>query len=166
MFDLGRTLEAGDVPLPGAVETLDAVLHMTDASGVPAALTLVSDWTRPDDPEEAQRDRLEYYALLERIGLRTFFEPVERMVTISSEVGVFKPDPAIFRAALDKIVPGAPFSDALFITEKWEHVEEARDLGLSAIHFKAPGESSGEVDQLIDLIPLIQAFVEGTDTVA
>ena len=108
MFDLGRTLEIDETLLPGAEQTLQAVSNMIDPNCVPVALTLVSDWTLPTEPEEAERDRRRYYELLEKIGLREFFEPVERMVTISSEVGVYKPDSAIFRAGLDKIALDTP----------------------------------------------------------
>ena len=57
------------------------------------------------------------------------------------------PDPAIFRAALDRLQPGFPFHQAVFVTERLEHVQAARALGMLAVHFKGPGQATGEVER-------------------
>jgi hypothetical protein len=49
LFDLGKTLEDGDVLLPGARETLRALQAMRDSNGEAAVLTLVSDFDMPDN---------------------------------------------------------------------------------------------------------------------
>ena len=36
---------------------------------------------------------------------------------------------------------------------------EARRLGLRAIHFQGPGQNTGDVDRLVDVIPLIQKLL-------
>jgi len=58
-----------------------------------------------------------------------------------------------------KKIPGLRFSDILFITEEQTHVKAARRLKMQAVHFKGPGESTGDVDNLTDLIPLVQRFL-------
>jgi FMN phosphatase YigB (HAD superfamily) len=73
---------------------------------------------------------------------------------------IFKPDERIFRKAIDKINPDGAFRDTMFITERRPHVEAARGLGMQAIHFQGPGQTTGDVQRLIDLVPLIRAFVE------
>ena len=160
LFDLGRTLEVNDVLLPGAKETLQAIRELRDASGQPPALALLSDYFPTERELAGWRDQ--YITLLDRLALREFFEPVDKQVTISTEFVelVFKPDPRVFRAAIDKINPGAPFEDTVFITERLAHVTRARDLGMRAIHFQGPGEVTGDVRRLIDLVPLVKAFVE------
>lgn len=163
LFDLGDTLEAQDVLLPGAHETLRAIRQMRDGAGDPAVLCLVSDFAMPDGPDQVPVIRRRYYDILDGLGIRAFFEPVSERVTLSTEVGAFKPDARVFRCAVDKIDPTLGLGDALFITENREHVREARTLGLQAIHFKGPGQVDGEVEQLADLLPLVEKFLAGAD---
>src|SRR4051812_37263533 len=103
LFDLGNTLEDQDVDalLPGALETLQAIQAMRAPGGEAAALALVSDFDTPDNPDQLPIIRRRYLEILDRLGIRSFFEPVEERVTLSSEVGVFKPDEKIFRAAIE-----------------------------------------------------------------
>jgi FMN phosphatase YigB (HAD superfamily) len=98
LFDLGKTLEDGDVLLPGARETLQAIQAMRDSDGEAAVLALVSDFAMPDNPEQIPLIQQRYYELLDKLGIRSFFEPVADRVTLSTEVGVSKPDEKIFRA--------------------------------------------------------------------
>lgn len=149
-FDLGDTLESDDVLLPGALETLRGIQELRSSGGEPAILGLISDF---DMASEA------YYAILDLLGIRSFFEPVQARVTLSSEVGVFKPDRRIFEAAIDRIDPGLTFGDAMFVTENLSHTEAARELGMRAIHFRGPGQQSGDVEALPDLIPLVRIFL-------
>jgi FMN phosphatase YigB (HAD superfamily) len=160
LFDLGDTLEQNDILLPGALDMLQAVQQLHDPNGRPPVLGLVSDFFPLT--EEIARRQQEYYDLLQRLHIRSFFEPVEERVTLSTEMVsfIFKPDERIFRKAVDKINPGGAFSDTMFITEKRSHVEAARALGMKAIHVRAPGQTTGDVQHLIDLVPLIRDFVE------
>jgi FMN phosphatase YigB (HAD superfamily) len=159
LFDLGNTLEHQDVLLPGARETLQAIQEMRDHSGEAVALALVSDFDMPDDPEQIPIIRQRYYEILEGLSIRSFFEPVAGRVTLSSEVGVFKPDEKIFRAAIEKINEGLCFGDVVFVTENRGHVIETRRLGMRAIHFQGPGQNAGDVDWLVDVIPLVQELL-------
>src|SRR5262245_32045167 len=139
-FDLGKTLEDGDVLLPGARETVTAIQQLRDAEGGPVMTGLISDFDTPTpaDPLPAIRER--YVAILVTPGIRALFEPIARRATLSFEVGVFKPDPKIFRAALDKMEPDLPFAAAFFVTENLAHVQAARQLGMRAVHFRGPGQ--------------------------
>jgi len=157
LFDLGNTLEENDVPLPGAREMLEATAALRDQSGQPAVrLGLVSDFFEPGAPEEIPQIREQYFAILDRIGIRDLFEPVNDHVTLSTEVGSAKPAEAIFRAATDRA--GATFAETLFITENLGHVLAARRLGMAALHFRGPGQTSGDVASLPELVPIIRAF--------
>jgi FMN phosphatase YigB (HAD superfamily) len=163
LFDLGNTLEdqeRGEL-LPGASETLEAIQAMRDAKGNAPVLALVSDFGNiPATPEQIQTSQREYVAILRDLGILRYFEPVAQRVTLSSEVGATKPSKKIFRAAIDKIGGGLLFQDVMFITERKSHVRAARRLKMKAIHFKGPGETSGDVNLLLDLIPLIRDFSE------
>lgn len=160
LFDLGNTLESGGVLLPGAMETLHAVASFR-MEGQPApALGLLSDFHMPRQPQDVAAIQQQYYDLLDDLGIREFFEPVAQHVTLSTEVGVFKPEAAMFRAAASKLSPDLDFKDVLFITENRNHVLAARLLGLVAVHLRGPGQSDADVDTLAGLLPLIRQFLE------
>jgi FMN phosphatase YigB (HAD superfamily) len=151
LFDLGDTLiDGAQHLLPGALELLTAASKMVDPAGDTVELALVSDFD--DDPQE-------YYAILDDAGLASWFDPLPQRVTLSVEVGVYKPDAAIFRAAVDKISNGLPFDHAVFITENPQHVLAARVLGLGAIHLKGPGQTSGDVADLFAARPLLESLI-------
>jgi len=161
-FDLGNTLESDDVLLPGALETLTQIAEIKDDTGRAVLLGLISDFTPATTPEQIPAIQAEYYDIIGRLGIRSFFEPVAERVTLSTEVNVRKPDPAIFRRAIEKLDPAASFADSLFVTENLAHVRAARRLGMRAMHFRGPGQLTGDIISLPDLVPLVRDFVEGT----
>jgi FMN phosphatase YigB (HAD superfamily) len=163
LFDLGQTLEdvvdREDVLLPGARETLEAIRAMRDSNGEVPVLALVSDFGDiPATPEQILASQKAYCKLLEKLGIRSFFEPVAQRVTLSTEVGRPKPDKKIFQTVIEK-VPGLHFADVMFITEDRQHVEAARHLNMQAIHVKGPRQTTGDIDKLVDLIPHIRRFL-------
>jgi FMN phosphatase YigB (HAD superfamily) len=163
LFDLGETLEdvvdGEDILLPGARQTLEAIRAMRDSNGEAPVLALVSNFGDiPANPEQILASQKEYYKLLEKLGIRSFFEPVAQRVTLSTEVGRPKPDKKIFQAVIEKI-PGLHFVDVMFITEDRSHVQAAHHLGMQAIHFKGPRQIMGDIDKLVDSIPHIRRFL-------
>jgi len=160
LFDLGDTLEHNDRLQPGATATLRALRDLRDSDGSPVVLALVSDFTMPASENQIAGLRREYLGLLKRLGIRRFFEPVAKRVTLSTEVGVFKPDRKIFQAVLDKLGDHVHFHDVVFVTENRGHVDAARSLGMSAIHLRGPAQPAGEVDQLSDLPQLVRRFLQ------
>jgi epoxide hydrolase-like predicted phosphatase len=85
-------------------------------------------------------------------GLRAFitrqkFEDVFDEMIISAEVGLIKPDPRIYRFALEKI--GAQPEESVFLDDVLINVEAARSVGMSAIHFTQPEETLKELKQLL-----------------
>ena len=55
---------------------------------------------------------------------------------ISGEIGLLKPDPAIFQYTLSRIHHTA--QECLFIDDSLANIESARALGFTAIHFQSP----------------------------
>lgn len=159
LFDLGDTLEHDDVLLPGAREVLTAVSGLSDSAGDSVQIGVISDFTMPQAPSEIPAIRQEYQDLLKQLGLLSFFSPDAKRVTLSTEVGKFKPDRKIFRAALDKFAPALRFADALFVTENQGHVAAARRLGMEAVHFQGPGQTTGEIQELAALVPIVEAWL-------
>lgn len=159
LFDLGRTLEDQDELLPGASQMLEAVAELRDELSQPPGMGLVSDFDMPRVPGDIAGIRAQYVAIIERLGIRKFFDPLDRGVTLSTDIGVFKPDERVFRAALDKFGANLPFAAALFLTEHPGHIRAARALGMRAVHFKGPGQTTGDITHLMDFVPLARDFV-------
>jgi len=143
MLDLGDTLIHDEVPLPHVVEALGALKQFVTTSGEPLAVCLVSDFNMPDPPPTlAKIDVLfrAYLEILDHAGLRSFFEPVEQHVTLSTHAGVFKPDRKIFETAIKRLGVGADLDECLFITEDVDHIKACRDLGMNTLTFGQTGK--------------------------
>src|SRR5512133_1866380 len=114
------------LPLADVEEALLAAVRFRAYPEVPGALArlraggarlaVVSNWD------------VSLHDVLERTGLRALLDAV----VISAELGVAKPDPAIFRAALDRL--GATAADAMHVGDSLEaDVAGARAAGLEAV---------------------------------
>ncbi|MFQ5942736.1 MAG: HAD family hydrolase [Anaerolineales bacterium] len=66
---------------------------------------------------------------------------------ISAEVGLVKPDPAIYQLALDRLEVEADRS--IFVDDFERNINAARELGMHAILFRDPDSAKAEVDNLI-----------------
>ena len=162
LFDLGDTLETGEQLRPGAMATLRGIHQLGDG----LHLALLSDVEQPVTADDETRIRGEYEALLGRLGIRSFFEPTARWITLSSEVGAHKPDQATFRRAMRKAGADVTFADVMFITENADHIRRARQLGMRAVQVPVPGRPPGEADvpdvaALEELIGMVEQFVNG-----
>jgi epoxide hydrolase-like predicted phosphatase len=85
-------------------------------------------------------------------GLRSFitrqkFEDVFDEMIISAEVGLVKPDPRIYRLALEKL--GAQPGESVFLDDVLVNVEAARSAGMSAIQFTQPETALEELKKLL-----------------
>ena len=102
MFDLGGTLldETTMQVFPGVLDALGSIKNLHTSDQQPLRMAIVSNFKMPDG--DAQPDQIktlfdEYVAILEQAGMRPFFEPVESRVTLSTHVGVRKPDCRVFQ---------------------------------------------------------------------
>jgi FMN phosphatase YigB (HAD superfamily) len=159
LFDLGNTLESQNVLRPGAREAVIAIAAMRDNHGERPRLGLISDFHEAATPGAIPAIVGEYRQLLQDLALESLFRPFDQAITLSTQVGVRKPDARIFRAALDKFDPAARFADAIFITEDTGHVAAARGLGMQAVHLRGPDQPTGEVQNLGDLAPHVQRLL-------
>ena len=69
------------------------------------------------------------------------------VVVISSEVGMMKPDPAIFELALKGL--GASPAEAAFVDDTRLNVEAARKIGIHGIVFRNTGQMRSELEALL-----------------
>jgi epoxide hydrolase-like predicted phosphatase len=85
-------------------------------------------------------------------GLRPYMES-EKFVdafdalTISAEVGVMKPDPAIFQHALDQL--GVKPKEAVFVDDFSENITGCEAIGMRGIHFKSMEQTLKDLNKLL-----------------
>jgi len=65
---------------------------------------------------------------------------------VSGDVGLVKPDPAIYHRLFDAY--GLDPADLYFIDDSLPNVETARSLGMTAHHFAGAGALRGEMEAL------------------
>lgn len=161
MFDLGNTLEREGEVVPGAREMLLDVRAMLDGQGDAPVSVLVSDFTMPGTSAEIPALKQQYYDIVEKLGLGDIFKPFDSRVTLSTEVGAFKPDARIFRRAIDKVSFNMPFGRSVFLTENQEHVVAARQLQIAALQLKTPGHPGGDVDNIVGFASIVRSWLDG-----
>jgi 2-haloacid dehalogenase len=71
-----------------------------------------------------------------------FFECFDEMV-ISGEVGLVKPEPAIYELLLERI--GRPANECLFIDDNSSNILTADQLGIQTIQFRSPAQLHSEL---------------------
>lgn len=69
-------------------------------------------------------------------------------VFISAEVGLLKPDPRIYRLALERL--GVAPQEAVFVDDFPENVAGARAVGMHAIQFRDSGQARAEVEAVLN----------------
>lgn len=105
--------------VPGPIEGTVTLLKRLKKAGLPLyALTNFSAETFP-----IMRRRYDFLNLFEYI-------------LVSGEVGLIKPDPAIYHLLLEKI--GRQASECVFIDDSIKNVTAARELNFDAIRFETP----------------------------
>jgi hypothetical protein len=142
LFDLGLTLiDSQDRPFPHVKEALRTIQSFTTVHRKPLLTGLVSDFDLPVPPATPAKIAAifrRYLAVLDATGLRPFFEPVQRRVTLSTHAGVLKPGRKIFETALGRLRSKASLKECLFITENPDHIRVARTtLRMSALQFRS-----------------------------
>ena len=70
-------------------------------------------------------------------------------VIISDQVGLRKPDPAIYTLTAAKI--GIPPSSCVFVDDTAANLPAARDLGMAAVHFADTNSGVAEIERLLNM---------------
>jgi putative hydrolase of the HAD superfamily len=78
---------------------------------------------------------------IDSLGLSHCFHAIAN----SSRLGVAKPDPAFFQAALQ--LAEAPPEDALFIDDTLENIDSASRLGITSHHYRCPSLMAAFLEQ-------------------
>ena len=83
----------------------------------------------------------------ERESERYGFEDLTDTIVYSHEVGVVKPDPAIYLLACDRL--GVRPEEVVFLDDREPAVEGARAVGMSAVLYRDNAQAIGEVELLL-----------------
>jgi 2-haloacid dehalogenase len=111
--------------IPGTVEIL------RELKGLEADLAALSNWSAETFPLVRRN-----YDFLD------WFDPL----ILSGEVGVAKPDPAIFHHLLQEL--DLPAQACLFIDDSFPNIEEAKRLGFATIHYETPDQLREELREI------------------
>jgi hypothetical protein len=164
IFDLGMTLiDDTQHPFSHVEDALTAIAEFETADGDALRSCLVSDFAMPTPPVTDAKVTArfnEYLEVLDRSGLRAFFEPVEERVTLSSHAGVLKPDRKIFEKALQRLGANVSLDECLFITENASHIEAARTaLKMKTLRFRSTGSDEFDFDDWAEAPALVANLV-------
>jgi putative hydrolase of the HAD superfamily len=85
-------------------------------------------------------------------GLRPYLEREKfadafDALTISAEVGMMKPDPAIFQHALEQV--GVKPKEAVFVDDFSENITGCESIGMRGIHFKSVEQTLKDLKKLL-----------------
>jgi epoxide hydrolase-like predicted phosphatase len=72
-------------------------------------------------------------------------------MVFSAEIHLMKPDPRIYRLALDRL--GVEAEAAFFVDDSRPNVDGARRLGMKAVHFRNPRETRQALIKLLTELP-------------
>ena len=136
VLDLGETLLHGDQLFPHVPEALTALRKLRTSDGTRLQLCLVSDFTMANGTS-VRTLFSQYLRILDSVGLRRFFLPVGRHVTLSTHARVMKPDRRVYELALERLDTGATLSECVVITEDAGHIAACRALGMKGLRFGA-----------------------------
>jgi putative hydrolase of the HAD superfamily len=70
-------------------------------------------------------------------------------VVISSQVGLRKPEPAIYRLAADELA--VPLGGTVFVDDIAANLQPAKELGMAVIHHVDPGRTVHDLERLLGL---------------
>jgi putative hydrolase of the HAD superfamily len=158
--EVGRKREVG------AITDEDYAQHLADRLSLPdraAALDFLQAFYTTDRFNQRVLDAARLLRSRYRVALLSNAFPTQRQViqeqhgldvdaefdvyVNSAEVGLSKPDPAIYHLTLDRL--GVAPEQAVFLDDSLRNVDAARQLGIRAIHFVQPSVSLAELELLL-----------------
>jgi putative hydrolase of the HAD superfamily len=129
---------------PGPVDPTDLVRRMFQVELEEPMLAAVAR-ARSEGIKTALLSNSWGAGLYPRDRLEGLFEAI----VISGEVGLRKPDPAIFRLTLQRLT--LPAEACVFVDDHPGHLAVARDEGLTTVLHRSPRETIAELESLLGL---------------
>jgi FMN phosphatase YigB (HAD superfamily) len=164
LFDLGKTLEHNGELREDAIETLEQIKELEDINNQSLILGLASDFFPASNEEELKQRKHEYYSILDQLQIKSFFEPIDKNITLSSEVGETKSENPrkFYQTVIDKI-GNTSFNELIFITEFKPHIDSANTLGMKTIFLNLDNSPTNNdqptITNLIESVNIIKDLV-------
>jgi hypothetical protein len=158
MLDLGDTLANDHGVFPHVLDALTAISSFETVAGEQLPMCLISDYHMPATPGEIDVLFEDYLNDLERLGLRAFFEPVTRHVTLSTHAGVRKPARRIFEMAIERLGMAVNLTECLFITENAQHIAACKRYAMQTLQFGPVGTAGVDFSDWSEA-PLLVAHI-------
>jgi putative hydrolase of the HAD superfamily len=76
-------------------------------------------------------------------------DDIFEVVVDSGFVGMRKPEPEIYELTLERLGDGIGASDCLFVDDVEVNIEAARELGMTAVHFRESEQAIGEIESAL-----------------
>jgi putative hydrolase of the HAD superfamily len=76
-------------------------------------------------------------------------DDIFEVVVDSGFVGMRKPEPEIYELTLERLGDGIGASDCLFVDDVEVNIQAARDLGMTAVHFRESEQAIGEIESAL-----------------
>jgi putative hydrolase of the HAD superfamily len=76
-------------------------------------------------------------------------DDIFEVVIDSGFVGMRKPEPEIYELTLERLGDGIGASDCLFVDDVEVNIQAARDLGMTAVHFRESEQAIGEIESAL-----------------
>jgi putative hydrolase of the HAD superfamily len=73
-------------------------------------------------------------------------DEIFEVIVDSAFVGIRKPEPAIYDLTVERIGGGVGAADCLFVDDVEDNVVTARELGMTAVHFRTTDQAISEIE--------------------
>ena len=77
-------------------------------------------------------------------------DEIFELIVDSAWVGMRKPDPAIYLLTVERLGDGLDPAGCLFVDDNEGNVEAARELGMTAVHFRETEQAIGEIRAAVE----------------
>lgn len=156
LYELSCELECGRVAIADFEPRLGEVLGIADHAGLVARITggLAVEPVMAGAIRRLRDAGVRLVLFSNSWGEAMYAAEIRELCdaeVLSGVVGMRKPDPAIYRHAVQ--VAGVPAGACVFVDDQPVNLEPARELGIRTVHHTAPEATVAELERLFGLPP-------------
>lgn len=154
--------------IPNSLDTVRQIRTLRDNNDDPIILGLLIDTHLKEEApltSDIREDKRKVILnILQETELLAEFEPIERHMTLSSDIGFTKSEniKGFLNIALKKIGRENIFEGTIFITEDDEHISKANSLGITTIHITDKSDqdlADKEINNISNLTPILSEII-------
>ena len=164
---LSSTIVQGEAALPHLQDALEVLSKFETESGTAPILSLIADYAAPSSPVTDQTTEAifsEYVSMLDKLGLKQFFEPVDRRLTLANPAAFCQPDLTVVEKAIKRLRQRVNLTGCLLITSCPAEVSAAyRKMGVKVLRFDPEGLTNADFNDWSEA-PLLIACIIGPES--